>query len=228
MIIVTSFLFSKVFLYIPFRFYWVTNLITVAECHTVTKSNCWQLQNYASKQLKKKRQKQNFSHFSWSIKESLQIFITERTKREEIYWNFKTSVGFGLSTCAVKVLCLCCRSFWSWCNSLFLMTLWFLRRDVSCWALPSSSFSCFFGPVWHCDNLAWGAGRVLLYMLLVRLFIRPACSVFCLFSLPRGVRGWLRLMIVALPGLSFKFLSVNCLHLQGSVSPWRFLDFGSN
>ena len=40
-----------------------------------------------------------------------------------------------------------------------------------------------------------------MYMHLVHVFVYLACITFCLFSLPLGVRGWLYLVIVALPGL---------------------------
>ena len=37
-------------------------------------------------------------------------------------------------------------------------------------------------------------------MLLVHLFVCFACVCFCPFSLPLGVEGWLRFVIVAYPG----------------------------
>ena len=37
-------------------------------------------------------------------------------------------------------------------------------------------------------------------MLLVHLFVRFARVCFCRFSLPFGVDGWLRFVIVAYPG----------------------------
>ena len=40
-------------------------------------------------------------------------------------------------------------------------------------------------------------------MLLVLLFVCFAYIKFCPFSLPFGARGWLRLVLVALPGLFF-------------------------
>ena len=40
-------------------------------------------------------------------------------------------------------------------------------------------------------------------MLLVHLFVYFARVIFCSFSLPVGVRGWLRLVIVTLPRLFF-------------------------
>ena len=40
--------------------------------------------------------------------------------------------------------------------------------------------------------------RELVYVLLVNLFVYFACVGSCPFSFPLGVRGWLRLMIVAL------------------------------
>ena len=41
------------------------------------------------------------------------------------------------------------------------------------------------------------------YVLLEHLFVYFACVNFCPFSLPPGVRGWLPLVIVALPGLFY-------------------------
>ena len=42
-------------------------------------------------------------------------------------------------------------------------------------------------------------------MLLVHLFVYLACADFFPFSLPLGVRDWLLLVIVALPGLFYSF-----------------------
>ena len=49
-------------------------------------------------------------------------------------------------------------------------------------------------------------------MLIVHLFVSYAHSV-CHFSLPPGVGGWLRLLLVALPGLF-------CLSLCFMSIPW--------
>ena len=38
-------------------------------------------------------------------------------------------------------------------------------------------------------------------MLIVHLFVSYAHVDLCIFSLPPGVRGWQRLLLVALPGL---------------------------
>ena len=45
-------------------------------------------------------------------------------------------------------------------------------------------------------------------MLLVLLFVYFARVECCPFSLPLGVRDWLRRELVALPGLSIKFVHV--------------------
>ena len=42
--------------------------------------------------------------------------------------------------------------------------------------------------------------RELVYVLLVHLFVHFACINFCPFYLPLGVRGWVQLVIMALPG----------------------------
>ena len=40
-------------------------------------------------------------------------------------------------------------------------------------------------------------------MLIVHLFVSYAHVSLCLFSFPPGVRGWLRFLLVALPGLFY-------------------------
>ena len=42
-------------------------------------------------------------------------------------------------------------------------------------------------------------------MLIVHVFVCFARVSFCPFSLPLGVRGWLRFVIVTLPGLFINF-----------------------
>ena len=44
-----------------------------------------------------------------------------------------------------------------------------------------------------------------------RAFVCFACVDLCLFPLPLGVRNWLRLVIVALPGLFFLYLLLSIL-----------------
>ena len=48
-----------------------------------------------------------------------------------------------------------------------------------------------------------GEEREVVYVLLVHLFVYFARVNFYPFSLPLGVRGWLRLVVVALPGLFY-------------------------
>ena len=55
----------------------------------------------------------------------------------------------------------------------------------------------------HSDHLAWGRESWSMY--LVHLFVYFACVDVCPFSFPLGVRGWLWLVIVALPGLFYYF-----------------------
>ena len=57
----------------------------------------------------------------------------------------------------------------------------------------------FFSPVQHCDHLAWERERWPLYLSCICLFSLHAL-IYVLFFLPLGVRGWLRLVIIALPG----------------------------
>ena len=69
-------------------------------------------------------------------------------------------------------------------------------------------------------------------MLLMHLFVLLACVTFCRFSHPLGVRGYLRLMIMALPGTFFPkaFLDKNFIdctvrtNTVGKQSPW-YLSF---
>ena len=58
-------------------------------------------------------------------------------------------------------------------------------------------------------------------MLLLHLFVCFARFSFCPFSLPLGVGGWLRLVIVVLPGLSINlFVSEPSMILvEGSRAP---------
>ena len=54
--------------------------------------------------------------------------------------------------------------------------------------------------VFHFDHLAWGRGSWSLYLSCICLLAMH--KLICVtFSLPPGVRDWLRLLLVALPGL---------------------------
>ena len=48
-----------------------------------------------------------------------------------------------------------------------------------------------------------GEERELVYVLFMHLFVYFACVNICQFSLPLGVRDWLRFVFVALPGLFY-------------------------
>ena len=52
------------------------------------------------------------------------------------------------------------------------------------------------------------------------LFVDLACVTFCILSLPRGVIGWLRLVIVALAGI-FSFIALIQMH---SISVYKILN----
>ena len=54
-------------------------------------------------------------------------------------------------------------------------------------------------------------------MLLVHLFVDFARVTFCPFSLPLGDRGWLRLVIVELPGLFYKFVCLSFDHFMTCI-----------
>ena len=56
-------------------------------------------------------------------------------------------------------------------------------------------------------------------MLFVYLFVYFARVGFCPFSLPLGVRDWLRLVIVALPGLGNLSWALNMFH-GAQISPF--------
>ena len=60
-----------------------------------------------------------------------------------------------------------------------------------------------------------GEERVLVYIFPVHVFVYFARVNFYLLSLPLGVRGWLRLVIVALLGLFFE-LFVTCIDSDDS------------
>ena len=52
----------------------------------------------------------------------------------------------------------------------------------------------------HFDHLAWGGGSWSLCLSCICLLV--VLTLVCVgFSLPPGVRGWLRLLLVDLPGL---------------------------
>ena len=87
---------------------------------------------------------------------------------------------------------------------LFCVALWFLLLSLAL----LSFLVFFFSVLFSIGITSTGEERELVYVLLVH--VRRTCVYFarvnfCRFSLPLGVRGWLRLMIVAFPGL-FYFL----------------------
>ena len=53
---------------------------------------------------------------------------------------------------------------------------------------------------WHCDHLAWGRGSGSLCLSCICLLAMHTLICFT-FSLPPIVWSWLRLLLVALPGL---------------------------
>ena len=59
-------------------------------------------------------------------------------------------------------------------------------------------FFCLFGVL---VSLLGKRGGGLVFVLVVRLFVAVRALVCVTFSLPPGVGGWLRLLLVALPGL---------------------------
>ena len=85
---------------------------------------------------------------------------------------------------------------------LFCAALWFILRAVH--VLKSSRALC---PRVSSFFLALRSPRLrkreLVCVLLMHLFVYFVRVSFCHFSLPLGVGGWLRFVIVALPGLFY-------------------------
>ena len=88
----------------------------------------------------------------------------------------------------------------------FCVGLWFSLPGVSCWVLLCSLFSCVCVCVCVCvlSCLALWSSRLgtrkLVYVLLMYLFVYFSRVNCCPFSLPLGVRGWLRLVTETLSG----------------------------
>ena len=55
-------------------------------------------------------------------------------------------------------------------------------------------------------------------MLLMHLFVYFVRVSFCHFSLPLGVGGWLRFVIVALPGLFYQRLYYRAFHVESCLA----------
>ena len=88
---------------------------------------------------------------------------------------------------------------------LFCVALWFILPGASCFiVLPCSLSSCFFIPfsIVITSSGEEGAGLQCICFSCICLFVLHV-FVFCPFSLPLAVRGWLRFVIVALPGIFY-------------------------
>ena len=84
---------------------------------------------------------------------------------------------------------------------LFFVALWFILRGYLFYVLPCVIlFLCFFSPF---STAITSLGEERANLSAFRTFVRFALVWFCLFPLPRGVWEGLRLVIMALPGLSF-------------------------
>ena len=82
---------------------------------------------------------------------------------------------------------------------LFCVALWFILRGVSCFKVfPCSLSSCFVIPF---SIVITSLGEEGAGLCASRVFF--VCVVFCHFSLPLGVGGWLWFVIMALPGLMY-------------------------
>ena len=118
-----------------------------------------------------------------------------RVKFVDSYKYFYPPVVYATdrSKAVVPVLFLCC------------VALWFILRDATCFKFfPCSLSSCFFIPF---SIVFTSLGkRELVCVLLVHLFVCFVRVNFCHFSFPFDFGGWLRFVIVALPGLFYKLL----------------------
>ena len=84
---------------------------------------------------------------------------------------------------------------------LFYLALWFILWGASCLVLPCSLSSCFFSPF---TIVITSLGEEGAGLCASRAFVCLFAPVnVCPFSLPLGISGWLRLVIVALPGLFY-------------------------
>ena len=84
---------------------------------------------------------------------------------------------------------------------LFCVAFCIIERGASCFKVfPCSLSSCFVIPFSNVITSLGEAGAVCASVHLFVCFVRVS---FCHFSLPLGVGGWLRFVIVALPGLFY-------------------------
>ena len=83
---------------------------------------------------------------------------------------------------------------------LFCVALWFILWGASCLFLPCSLSSCFFSPFSIVITSLKGEGAGLCAS---RAFVYFARVSLCPSSLALYVRGCLRLLIVALPGIFY-------------------------
>ena len=82
---------------------------------------------------------------------------------------------------------------------LFCVALWFILRGASCFKVFLCSLSSCFFILFSIVITSLGEEE-LVHVLLEHCFCFVRVS-FCLFSLPLGIGGWLRFVIVALPEL---------------------------
>ena len=73
----------------------------------------------------------------------------------------------------------------------------------------------------HFDHLAWGRGSWSLCLSCICLL--AVHTLICVtFSLPPGVGGWLRLLLVPFPDLSVYFFSTLFFRSYGPLKIWAF------
>ena len=88
---------------------------------------------------------------------------------------------------------------------LFCVALWFILRGTLCFIVMTCSLSpCFVIP--FSIVITALSEEELAYVLIMQFFDCFAHVSFCPCSLPLGVTGWLRCVIVALPGLLYYIL----------------------
>ena len=97
---------------------------------------------------------------------------------------------------------------------LFCVALWFILLGTPCLVLPCSLSSCFFSPFSIVANSLGEEGACVWASRAIVCFARVN---FVLFPLSIGVRGWLRLLIVAVLDVSVNYFGLLRHHKQPSI-----------
>ena len=92
---------------------------------------------------------------------------------------------------------------------LFCVALWFILRGVPCFKVfPCCLSPCFVIPFSIVITSLGEEGASLCASRAFVCFVCVTCSFVIHFSFPLGVAGWLRFVIVALPGLFCKLFFI--------------------